>query len=169
MIKKNTFGILLIALLFISININAQTEEFDVAGNLLKQSTVNNKNVIGDEIIITTTTDELTCVISADIDGDGDNDVISANRGNNTITWFDNLDGLGDFDEGNLITDLATDVSNIYAVDIDGDGDLDIFAANNGEAVWYENTDGAGTFSAKNIIGSLNIPLSVFWSRFRRR
>ncbi len=45
-------------------------------------------------------------VIAADIDGDGDNDIVAAMYGGHDILWYQNLDGKGTFAEGDEISDL---------------------------------------------------------------
>ncbi len=46
-------------------------------------------------------------VIAADVDGDGDTDVIGVSENDNRLTWYENSDGEGGF---NLGVDLAVDV-----------------------------------------------------------
>ncbi len=90
-------------------------------------------------------------VYSGDLDGDGDIDVISAARSNNKISWFKNIDGLGNFEQ-KIITTSASSVESVYTSDIDDDGDLDILYGSYAEVAWYENVDGLGTFSVRHII-----------------
>ncbi|CAM9829613.1 unnamed protein product, partial [Ectocarpus fasciculatus] len=95
-------------------------------------------------------------VVAADIDGDGDIDIISAsfdgahtdgNFPDGRIIWFEN-DGSGRFAEGRDIG-LLDSARSVVAVDLDNDGDVDLVACDSvgGHIVWYENTDGAGNFS----------------------
>lgn len=92
--------------------------------------------------------------IAADIDGDGDNDVLASSDGNDTIVLHRNLDGLGTFDTGETIITSGTSGTQFTFADIDGDDDIDIVSTSSGSEslTWYENTDGEGTFSAPNII-----------------
>ncbi|MBN1177657.1 MAG: VCBS repeat-containing protein, partial [Anaerolineae bacterium] len=76
-----------------------------------------------------------------DIDGDGDLDAVTADRGSNMV--YRN-DGAGNF---STIDELGS--GNTYGValgDLDGDGDLDLFGANSSSnhEVWFN--DGAGNF-----------------------
>ncbi len=104
-------------------------------------------------------------VILADIDGDGDNDVISSSAEQNKVVWYKNLDGLGNFSTQILINGSATSASKLATLDIDGDGDLDIVALLKlqNQIVWYENTDSQGTFGEANVISvQTNYPEYIF-------
>lgn len=161
--KKSTIGILLIILLFVSINVKAQIEQYDEAGNSLKQGAAI-ENVVGDEIIITETADGAICVYAADIDGDGDQDVVSASQTDGELIWYENLDGLGDFHDGRIISNSLTDLYSIFVIDIDGDDDLDIFIGGGSgyQVLWFENINGLGTFSTANTISTAIYCTSVF-------
>lgn len=91
---------------------------------------------------------------AADLDGDGDLDVITVNAGNSTLNWFKNLDGLGNFGTPIVIHGADLSTHSFDAKDIDNDGDLDIVAVTNAQnrAQWFENLDGLGNFSSIKII-----------------
>ena len=80
-------------------------------------------------------------VYSDDLDNDGDIDVINSSADNGEITWYENLDGLGNFDTSKLVTVNTNILSCIYTADLDGDGDIDIISAssNDNKIAWYEN------------------------------
>ena len=85
----------------------------------------------------------------ADLDGDGDRDIISASAGNNQIAWHKNEIGQSAVDSGGFsplqtITTSADSVVSLAIGDADGDGDLDIFAAygSSSQVVWFENQIG---------------------------
>ena len=84
----------------------------------------------------------------ADIDGDGDNDVVRSN------VWFENVDGKGtkwaehkniDFGQPKARFPLMT---KTWVVDLDKDGDIDIVQAEgdcvSGRVAWHENKNGRG-------------------------
>ena len=106
---------------------------------------------------ITTTANGASSVFAADVDGDGDIDVLSASSTDNTIAWYEN-DGNENFTQ-HTITSTATGASSVYAADVDGDGDLDVLSASfqDHRIAWYEN-DGSENFTthtiATNIIGA---------------
>ena len=103
---------------------------------------------------ITTNADYALSVYAADIDGDGDMDVLSASRGDDKIAWYENTDGQGNFGAQQIITTNARMTQSVYATDIDGDGDMDVLSAseNDHKIAWYENLDGLGSFSPEQII-----------------
>lgn len=95
-------------------------------------------------------------IFVADIDGDGDMDILSASPGDSEVAWYENLDGLGNFGPKNIITDSLYNAWTVYAADLDNDGDMDILIAVvetfGGEILWFENLDGLGNFSEKKTI-----------------
>jgi len=121
-----------------------------------------------DQIIINhTDVDGPKSVYSADLDGDGDMDVLSASSDDDKIAWYENIDGKGTFGPQKVISDSANGARSVYVTDLDGDGDMDILSASIGDdkVAWYENTDGKGTFSSQQVISlAANGATSVFAS-----
>lgn len=96
---------------------------------------------------------------AADIDGDGDLDVLSASFFDNTIAWYENVDGLGSFGPKNTIIsghELSYAPSSVIAYDLDSDGDIDVaYGTVHGESIaWFENIDGLGNFQLGQIISN---------------
>ena len=89
-----------------------------------------------------------------DLDGDGDLDILVTSDINDKILWYENLDGEGDFGEGQLINQGQNNGRFSRAGDLDGDGDLDVVTTNSGNTTlnWFENLDGLGNFSLPNVI-----------------
>ena len=108
----------------------------------------------GAQQVITAGANGATRVYAADIDADGDVDVLSASIFDNKIAWYENVDGLGTFGPQLVITSSALFCTAVYAKDIDGDGDLDALSASSFDdrIAWYENTDGLGTFGPRRVI-----------------
>jgi hypothetical protein len=114
----------------------------------------NGQGSFGAQQIITTNADGAYSVYAADIDGDGDMDVLSASEFDDKIAWYENTDGQGNFGAQQIITTNADVAASVYAADIDGDGDMDVLSASqlDNKIAWYENTDGQGSFGAQQII-----------------
>ncbi|CAM9684308.1 unnamed protein product, partial [Ectocarpus fasciculatus] len=103
---------------------------------------------IGTDIDTYDDEDQARYVKVADLDGDGDLDVIMASLHGDRVTWYENTDGEGTFSAG---VDISTDADGAFTLalaDLDGDDDLDVVSASvySGLA-WYENSDGGGAFS----------------------
>ncbi|WP_339917489.1 T9SS type A sorting domain-containing protein [Yeosuana marina] len=103
---------------------------------------------------------------AADLDGDGDLDVLSASRDDDKIAWYENIDGLGNFSTQKIIIENANSAHCVHAVDIDNDGDMDIVSASwdTDEILWFENLDGQGVFSTQKIVTSLADGASYVYS-----
>lgn len=95
-------------------------------------------------------------VYAADIDGDGDTDVIGAAGSSDTVTWWENTDGMGTSWSEHTIDANFDYVRSVHATDIDGDGDADVLGAagNANEIAWWENSDGVGTSWSKHTVGA---------------
>ena len=66
-------------------------------------------------------------MFAADVDGDGDIDVLSASFGNPEVRWYEN-DGSGNFTQ-HTVNDTVEGAYNVFAADVDGDGDMDVLSA----------------------------------------
>lgn len=83
-------------------------------------------------------------VHSADIDGDGDNDVLGGAWDLGAVSWWENADGCGQEWLQHPVGDLAG-VRSVCPEDIDGDGAVDIAASGGSSIRWWHNADGSGT------------------------
>jgi VCBS repeat protein/GEVED domain-containing protein len=99
-------------------------------------------------------------VFPADLDNDGDMDLLFAYRFE-TIVWYEN-DGDQNFVPHTISTSIDG-IHSVFAADVDGDGDLDVLSASSGDnkIAWYEN-DGEENFTAHAITTSANGARSVF-------
>src|SRR5690606_13217084 len=95
-------------------------------------------------------------VFSADIDGDGDKDLLSASANDNKIAWYEKLDNTDQFGVQKIISTTANGARSVFSADIDNDGDMDVLSASfsNDRIVWYENLDGFGDFGSPQLISS---------------
>ena len=110
--------------------------------------------LFGPEQEITQSTDAATDVHSADLDGDGDMDVLSASYDDDKIAWYQN-DGNGNFGPQQVISTEANGAYSVYTSDLDGDGDIDVLSAsgNDNKIAWYQN-DGLGNFGPQQVIST---------------
>lgn len=103
----------------------------------------------------------------ADMDSDGDSDVLGTFLSSDAIVWFENVDGRGTFGPGTerIVAGEpeAEDVYSVAAADLDGDGDMDVLAnGGNIGLAWFENTSGQGTFGPpQSILLASSTPGSV--------
>ncbi|MCA9200592.1 MAG: VCBS repeat-containing protein [Planctomycetales bacterium] len=70
--------------------------------------------------------------VPADVDGDGDMDLLAPNS---RVYWYENDDG--ELTTPQPLTNIAG--SNIQAADVDADGDVDVIAESALGIVWFEN------------------------------
>ncbi|MBL7788040.1 MAG: VCBS repeat-containing protein [Chitinophagales bacterium] len=95
--------------------------------------TVNAQTTFGEQQLIEyTETNTPTDAHAADLDGDGDMDVLSASYIDNKIAWYEN-DGNGNFGLQQIITTATNGARSVYAADLDNDGDVDVLSASTNE------------------------------------
>ena len=80
--------------------------------------------------------------IPADMDNDGDMDLVSSSRSyESNIVWFENLDGNGSMDDPKVILNITGAIDKFISVeDVDGDGALDIIGMVLNQLFWVRNT-----------------------------
>ncbi len=104
-------------------------------------------------------------VHAADVDGDGDTDVLSASSGDDKIVWYEN-DGSSDPSfTTHTITTNADGAKSVYAADVDGDGHTDVFSASSDDdkIAWYENDGNSNpSFTAHTITTNAGEAQSVY-------
>ncbi|GAB4148954.1 MAG: hypothetical protein Fur0021_09470 [Candidatus Promineifilaceae bacterium] len=90
-------------------------------------------------------------IYAADMDGDGDLDVVGAALNEGTLVWWENGDGSGLAWEEHILPGYFAGGRDVQAGDVDGDGDVDIVAAarEGNEVAWWENVIGNGAIWAK--------------------
>lgn len=100
--------------------------------------------------VIASDVDETHAVVAADLDGDGDLDVVATDYLDATIFWYENDGALG-FTAHVLDANLVGAYPASLA-DLDQDNDMDVLACGFGAdtVVWYEN-DGAGNFTRHDV------------------
>ena len=110
------------------------------------------------KIILASNYEEGGLIFGADVDGDGDNDVISASYGLGEIAWWEN-DDLS-FTK-HIITENFYGVYFINIGDVDLDGDPDVLGPGylTDELAWWENND--SNFVKHSIITNYESPYSI--------
>lgn len=92
----------------------------------------------------------------ADIDGDGDMDILTNSVGDFVLAWYENTDGQGDFSTEHIIeTDGMYEII-LYLEDLDGDGHLDNLSYIGDTLIWRKK-ESNGNFGPKQIINTVSL------------
>lgn len=115
-------------------------------------------NTLKSEYIFT-----VTC---ADMDGDGDMDLLSTTDEDGKIAWHENNGANPPSFTPHEIANMGRNVWNVAAGDLDGDGDQDVVALNSNNRdytlQWYENGGGSQpTFTPHKVVTSMINPFRV--------
>lgn len=96
--------------------------------------------------------DSALSVYAADVDGDGDLDVLGCSPDADDVTWWENTDGTGSAWAEHIVDSNFRDPGWVCAADVDGDGDMDVVAGgdDSSNAAWWENTNGNGLSWSKH-------------------
>ncbi|MDP8206536.1 MAG: carboxypeptidase regulatory-like domain-containing protein [Candidatus Electryonea clarkiae] len=98
---------------------------------------------------------------AADIDSDGDMDILGAALTADDITWWEN-DGAQNWTEHTIDGNFDGAIS-VYAIDVDSDGDMDVVGAafDGHDIAWFEN-DGEQNWTTHLINGNFSRAYCVF-------
>ena len=90
----------------------------------------------------------LDSLINADLDGDGDQDLLVAAPDTDTVGWYIN-NGSGSYGAQQIVASPIDAVTSVAAYDLDNDGDLDVLGRSTGDnRVFWVANNGGGTFAA---------------------
>lgn len=91
--------------------------------------------------------------ITADVDNDGDMDILVSSISDNKISWFEDVDGTQNFAQQHIISNAVYDAKSLKVGDSDGDGDIDVFVTSTTEdkIIMFRNI-GDGTFENEYVI-----------------
>jgi hypothetical protein len=94
--------------------------------------------------VITNTAVGAAAVFVADVNNDGNLDILSASVGDNTVAWYESDGAAIPTFTSHIVSDAAVAPWTVSAADVDKDGDMDVFFAsqNDDKVARYEN-DGA--------------------------
>jgi len=114
---------------------------------------------------ISTLTQGARSVFAADLDRDGDMDVLSASFDDDTIAWYENNGASPPAWTRGVISTLADGARSVFAADIDQDGDLDVLSASevngNNKVAWYENDGASLLVWTERVVARPKVPQSV--------
>lgn len=98
---------------------------------------------------------------AADLDNDGDFDIVAGFFNSSKISWFTN-DGLGNFGSEQIISSSATQVNSIQVEDMDNDGFKDLVVTSFIDyAIDFYHNNGSAVFSYLNLYPTQNaIPVN---------
>ena len=97
----------------------------------------------------------------ADLDGDGDGDLLSGHFAGGDLLWYENTDGAGTYSAASTLA-VGAGPNDARAADLDGDGDLDVVTSNlaTDRLAWIENL-GSGSFGAVQDVAGTTYPLRL--------
>lgn len=85
------------------------------------------------------------CITSADLDSDGDMDVLAVSYQDQKVVWCENLDGSGYSWHMHIIKSGGNSPNRIIVSDIDMDGYPDVVVMNGHDVSWWRNDDGSAS------------------------
>jgi len=104
--------------------------------------------------IVTSNANEIRWICAADMDGDGDNDLVGALYYDNEIAWWENSGNSCTNWGRTSITKECGNVSYLQVIDWESDGDMDVVSGSYyGDGIsWWESLDESGTNWVRHIV-----------------
>lgn len=127
-----------------------------------ENETIHRKAIYPEGILVDGTLLGAASLSTADINGDGNQDLLAVTAGNNNVAWWDNASGDGSVWNRTTVDTTLNLARSVTANDVDGDGDMDMLVAglNANLIVWYENDNGDGSAWTRQTVGNLG---GAFW------
>ena len=140
---------------------NYSSETIDVYINQSSTNATWNKATVRSNI------QDITTILTADLDNDSDLDIISADTGSFAINWDVNLDGSGSNWAVRTVTSTAGAIRSMCAGDLNKDGNVDIVAADDSrDRIYYlkNNYQNSNSWESISIYEDADNPMSIFCS-----
>lgn len=116
--------------------------------------------------VITPTAVDPWGVFSADLDRDGDMDVLTASVGDDRLVWHENDGARPPGWTAHPLPTTTNGPTSVRAADLDGDGDLDVIAGSDDTKIaWYESDGMAPPHFGEHVVGNCVSPLAIDTAR----
>lgn len=101
-------------------------------------------------------------VFAADVDRDGDLDVLTASVGDDRLVWQENDGARPPAWTPHPFPTTTNGPVSVTAADLDADGDVDVVCGSDDTTMaWYENDGGASPGFAEHVMGNCVSPLAI--------
>ena len=109
-----------------------------------------------DEKVVSTNADGARSVFAADVDNDGDVDLISASFLDNKIALYKNNGGVNPIFMEEVISTNADGANSIFAADVDNDGDMDLISASvyDDKIALYKNNGSVNPIFTEEVVST---------------
>ena len=108
---------------------------------------------------VVTTETGVHSVAAADMDGDGDLDLLTAASTLERVTWWAYDSATGFSSTPVVVASSLTGARFATPADLDRDGDLDVLATADGELFWFESSSSGTSWSSSSIDATLGSPI----------
>ena len=100
----------------------------------------------------------------ADVDGDGDVDVVSASYSGDSVWWHQSSGAAPPVWTARTVSSACDKVGQVQAVDLDGDGDVDVLAACEGDDAvkWYQSSGASPPVWTTRTVSAVSNTQGVF-------